>query len=63
MANNDIFSSKILIMHVKIGMDQGFHNYIIYAGILEKYMDIKIYQHVSFYILFGNYFLCFYLIF
>ena len=26
------------------GMDQGFHNWLIYSGVLDKYMDIKYFQ-------------------
>ena len=26
------------------GMDQGFHNWLLYSGILDKYMDIKYFQ-------------------
>lgn len=26
------------------GMDQGFHNWLLYTGELEKYMDLKIFQ-------------------
>jgi len=26
------------------GMDQGFHNWLLYSGVLRKYMDIKIFQ-------------------
>lgn len=26
------------------GVDQGFHNWLLYSGILNKYMDVKIYQ-------------------
>jgi hypothetical protein len=29
---------------ISLGMDQGFHNWLVYSGQLEKYMDIKIYQ-------------------
>ena len=25
-------------------MDQGFHNWLVYSGQLDKYMDIKVYQ-------------------
>lgn len=25
-------------------MDQGFHNWLVYSGQLDKYMDLKIYQ-------------------
>jgi hypothetical protein len=28
------------------GMDQGFHNWLLYTGELDKYMDVKIYQQV-----------------
>lgn len=27
-----------------VGMDQGFHNWLIYSGILNNYMNVKIYQ-------------------
>ena len=26
------------------GMDQGFHNWLIYSGIIQKYMEVKVYQ-------------------
>jgi len=29
---------------VSLGMDQGFHNWLVYSGQLDKYMDLKIYQ-------------------
>lgn len=29
---------------ITIGMDQGFHNFLIYNNILSSYMDVKIYQ-------------------
>ena len=27
-----------------LGMDQGFHNWLLYSGQLDKYLDVKIYQ-------------------
>jgi hypothetical protein len=27
---------------LSIGVDQGFHNYLVYSGILDRYMDVKI---------------------
>ena len=27
---------------LSLGMDQGFHNWLLYSGQLEKYMDIKV---------------------
>jgi hypothetical protein len=27
-----------------LGMDQGFHNWLVYSGVLRKYMTIKIFQ-------------------
>ena len=30
-------------MRFSIGMDQGFHNYLLYSGQLDAYMDIKWY--------------------
>ena len=29
---------------ISLGMDQGFHNWLVYSGQLDKYMDLKIYQ-------------------
>lgn len=29
---------------VSAGMDQGFHNWIVYSGQLEKFMNVKIFQ-------------------
>ncbi len=29
---------------ITAGMDQGFHNWLLYSGQLGKYVDIKIYQ-------------------
>jgi len=29
---------------ISLGMDQGFHNWLVYSGQLDKYMDIKVYQ-------------------
>lgn len=26
------------------GMDQGIHNWLVYSGLLDMYMDVKIYQ-------------------
>ena len=27
-----------------LGMDQGFHNWLVYSGKLDKYMDVRIFQ-------------------
>ena len=29
---------------ISIGMDQGFHNYLVYSGELERYIELKIFQ-------------------
>ena len=29
---------------ISVGMDQGFHNWLVYSGELDKYMNLKIYQ-------------------
>jgi hypothetical protein len=29
---------------ISTGMDQGFHNWLVYSGILDRYMDVKIFQ-------------------
>jgi len=29
---------------ISAGMDQGFHNWLLYSGILQRYMDVHIYQ-------------------
>jgi hypothetical protein len=29
---------------ISAGMDQGFHNWLVYSGILDRYMDVKIFQ-------------------
>lgn len=29
---------------MSLGMDQGFHNWVLYSGSLERFMDLKIYQ-------------------
>lgn len=29
---------------ISLGMDQGFHNWLVYSGQLDKYMDLKVYQ-------------------
>ena len=29
---------------VSAGMDQGFHNWMVYSGMLDKYMDVRIFQ-------------------
>lgn len=29
---------------ISLGMDQGFHNWLVYSGQLAKYVDLKIYQ-------------------
>jgi hypothetical protein len=29
---------------ITLGMDQGFHNWLIYSGQLDKYMDVKVFQ-------------------
>jgi len=36
-------SKSLQSYHYK-GMDQGFHNWLVYSGQLDKYMDIKVYQ-------------------
>ena len=28
---------------VSTGMDQGFHNYIVYSGIIDRYLDMKVF--------------------
>jgi hypothetical protein len=29
---------------ISLGMDQGFHNWLVYGGVLDRYMNVKIYQ-------------------
>jgi hypothetical protein len=29
-------------MCISLGMDQGFHNWLVYSGQLDKYMDLKV---------------------
>lgn len=29
---------------ISLGMDQGFHNWLVYSGQLDKYMDVKVFQ-------------------
>ena len=29
---------------LSLGMDQGFHNFLLYSGQLDRYMDVKIFQ-------------------
>jgi len=31
-------------MCISLGMDQGFHNWLVYSGQLDKYLDVKIFQ-------------------
>lgn len=37
-------SSKTNAGCTSVGMDQGFHNWLIFSGSLERFMDIKVYQ-------------------
>jgi hypothetical protein len=30
-----------------LGMDQGFHNWLVYSGILNDYLNVRIYQQVA----------------
>jgi hypothetical protein len=29
---------------LSLGMDQGFHNFLLYSGQLERYMNVKVFQ-------------------